>query len=100
MSQQPARTDTSVTTSPVVKISAPSAHWRRRIKTTPLPRDQAARQGDITQQAFRVLGKDKAIAFLNTPNDRLGGRPIALATESAAGIAAVRSELQQLGEAA
>lgn len=81
-----------------VKISAPNRHWRGRSKAVPLPAGQAARQGDITRQAFLLLGKEDAIAFLNTENPALGGRPIALATESAAGHAVVRDELQRLSD--
>ena len=80
------------------KISLPAAHWRRRSRANAIPADHAARQGDVTRLAFEVLGRDGAIAFLNTDNDRLGGRPIALATASAAGEARVTAELRQLGE--
>lgn len=75
-----------------------SRHWRGRIKAIPMPQEQAARQGNITQEAFLLLGKEQAIAFLNTDNPTLGGRPIALATESAEGQALVRAELQRLSE--
>lgn len=79
-----------------VKISSPSRHWRGRTKTIPLAPGEAARQGDITRQAFLLLGKAEAIAFLNTENGSLGGRPIALATKSAAGHTVVRTELHRL----
>ena len=78
------------------KISAPASHWRRRTKSTPIPRDQAARQGDITHLAFLSLGKDAAIAFLNTEQPGLGGRPLTIATASAAGEAEVRAMLEDL----
>jgi hypothetical protein len=81
---------------PEVKINSPSRRWRGRSKTVPLPRGEAVRQGDITREAFLLLGKADAIAFLNTENLSLGGRPIALATESAAGHTVVREELQRL----
>lgn len=73
--------------------SSPSAHWRRRNKSTPLSTGDAARQGSITSRAFQLLGRDGAIAFLNTENEALGGRPITIATQSEAGDAAVRAEL-------
>jgi hypothetical protein len=79
-------------------ISTPAAHWRRRTKTNPIPPAQAVRQGDITHLAFEVLGRDQAIAFLNTENALLGGRPIALATESAAGHLHVKAELARMHE--
>lgn len=78
--------------------STPAAHWRRRSRGNPIPRDQAVRQGDITSLAFQTLGKDQAIAFLNTDNPLLGGRPIALATESEAGQRHVQAELVRMRE--
>ena len=80
------------------KTSTPAAHWRKRPKRNPMPHDQAMRQGDITQLALQVLGRDQAITFLNTHNALLGGRPIALATESAAGALHVEAELGRLRE--
>lgn len=79
------------------KISSPASHWRRRAKSTPIPRDQAARQGDITRMAFISLGKDAAIAFLNTEQAELGGRPLAIATASEAGAVRVRAVLDGWG---
>src|SRR5690242_6492400 len=79
--------------------SSPSAHWqRRRTKTTPISQDEAGRQGDITRLAFLTLGKDGAINFLTTENKHVGGRPIAVATQSADGEALVRAELARLGD--
>lgn len=80
------------------RMSTPAAHWRRRVKTKPIPRDEAARQGDITHLAFQILGRDRAIAFLNAENALLGGRPIALAAESAAGHLHVKAELARMHE--
>ena len=80
------------------RTSSPAAHWRRQVKRKPIPRDQAARQGEITTLAFQILGRDHAIAFLNTENSLLGGRPIELATESAAGMQHVRAELGRMRE--
>ena len=79
--------------------SAGASHWQRRRRTAnPLPRDQAHRQGEITRVAFQILGREEAIAFLNSDNPLLGGRPIALATESAAGQLHVEAELDRLRE--
>jgi hypothetical protein len=78
------------------KISAPASHWRRRTKSASIPKDQAARQGDITRLAFLSLGKDAAIAFLNTDLPELRGRPLAIATASEAGEAEVRAMLETL----
>jgi hypothetical protein len=78
------------------KISAPASHWRRRTKSAPIPKDHAARQGDITRLAFLSLGKDAAIAFLNTDLPKLRGRPLAIATASEAGEAEVQAMLKTL----
>ncbi|MGX7951060.1 antitoxin Xre/MbcA/ParS toxin-binding domain-containing protein [Tsuneonella sp. HG249] len=61
-----------------------------------MPAEQAARQGEITHLAFQVLGKDDAIAFLNADHAAIGGRPIAVATQSVEGAAAVRAVLEAL----
>ena len=82
--------------SPEQSEASPAAHWRRRPKTAPIPRDQAVRQGDITRSAFLLLGREQAIAFLNTDHAGLGGRPLALATQSAAGWRSVEAELRRL----
>lgn len=68
----------------------------RRAQLPGLPRDQAQRQGDITSLAFLLLGRESAIAFLNTDHVGLGGRPLALATASADGRASVEAELGRL----
>ncbi|WP_375289388.1 hypothetical protein [Qipengyuania sp.] len=78
------------------KTRAPAAHWRRRTKPSPLSPDQAARQGDITSFAFLSLGRDAAIAFLNSDDAELGGQPLLLATESTAGASKVRAKLHRL----
>lgn len=89
----------SPTTTGDEKSSSPSAHWRRRARGIPLPPGHAARQGDITSLAFRLLGKEPAIAFLNTDNPKLGARPIAHATESDEGKARVEAELHRIAAA-
>lgn len=61
-----------------------------------MPAEEAARQGGIASLAFNILGKDAAIVFLNTEHPGLDGRPIALATQSKAGEAIVRAELERL----
>lgn len=79
-----------------VQTSAQATYWRKRRPRVPMPHDQAVRQGDITRIAFQVLGRDQAIAFLNTDNVLLGGRPIALAIESKAGRRHVEAELGRM----
>jgi len=76
--------------------ASPASHWRRRPRGTPIPQDQAVRQGEITRLAFQLLGREQAIAFLNTDHSGLGGRPLALATESAAGRESVEAELGRM----
>ena len=78
------------------KISATASHWRRRARRSPIPKAEAVRQGNITRLAFILLGKDAAIVFLNTEQADLGGHPLAIATASDAGEAAVRSQLEEL----
>jgi uncharacterized protein (DUF2384 family) len=80
------------------QTSAPATYWRRRTPKHPLPHDHAIRQGEITRMAFQILGREEAIAFLNADNERLGGRPIAAATESAAGYLHVTGELERMHE--
>lgn len=57
----------------------------RRSNAQRLPPEDAKRQGDITRLAFLLLGRDAAIAFLNTDHAELGGRPLDLATASDVG---------------
>lgn len=76
--------------------ASPEAEWRRRPRREAMPADEARRQGDISRLAFVALGKDAAIAFLNTDNPRLGGRPIGIATASADGELAVAGEIERL----
>lgn len=70
--------------------------FRPRHNQPLLPRDGVKRQGAISTLAFQLIGKEAAIAFLNTDHSGLGGRPLALATESAEGLAAVEAELRRL----
>nr|WP_275950721.1 MbcA/ParS/Xre antitoxin family protein [Croceibacterium selenioxidans] len=49
--------------------------------------------------AFQVLGKDRAIAFLNTEHAALGGRPLDLATLSDEGRNSVEAELGRMAYA-
>lgn len=92
----------AIPTSAVEQTRAPTAasvraEWRRRRpKAVPIPPDEAARQGAISQLAFLMLGREAAIIFLNTVHEGLGGRPLALATASAAGRAAVEAELARM----
>jgi uncharacterized protein (DUF2384 family) len=70
--------------------------WRRRSKVAPISPEQAARQGEISRLAFLVLGREQAIAFLNSEHEGLGGRPLDLATASEEGRASVEAELGRM----
>jgi antitoxin Xre/MbcA/ParS-like protein len=78
--------------------NAAPVHWRRRPKGKPILPELAARQGDITAQAFTILGREQAIAFLNTENAVLGGRPLAIATDTEDGHVRVKAELNRMRE--
>lgn len=80
------------------KQGVPAAHWRRRSRSNPISRDQAIRQGDIASFAFRLLGKDKAIAFLNSDSSRLDGCPLTIATKRHAGQQRAEAELRRMRE--
>ncbi|RYY23150.1 MAG: DUF2384 domain-containing protein [Sphingomonadales bacterium] len=68
--------------------------FRKRFDTVRLSPDAAARQGKAATAAFLALkDRDAMIAFLNTHDDDLGGRPIDLAVESDAGLKAVEAAL-------
>ena len=73
-------------------------HFRKanRVRLAP---DLAKRQGEITQLAFLLLGRDTAIAFLNTAHAGLGGRPLDLATASDAGRNSVEAEMGRMAYA-
>ena len=68
----------------------------RKASLPRLAQDCAQRQGAITQLAFLLLGREEAIAFLNTDHAGLGGRPLDLATASIAGRASVEAELGRM----
>jgi uncharacterized protein (DUF2384 family) len=68
----------------------------RRSNAPRLAPDSARRQGEITQLAFRLLGREQAIDFLNSDNAELGARPLDLATGSAIGSATVEAAIGRL----
>src|SRR3546814_7925194 len=70
-------------------------YFRRSTEARLLP-DQVGRQGQITHLAFRLLGREKAIAFLNAHHASLGARPLDLATANAAGYVTVESAIRQM----
>ena len=63
-----------------------------------LAKDQAKRQGD-TRLAFLLLGREAAIAFLNTEHAVLGGRPLDVATADDEGRNCVEAEIGRMAYA-
>ena len=81
------------------ETASPARRGSMRFRKANLQRlapDSAKRQGDITQLAFLLLGREAAIAFLNTEHAGLGGRPLDLATASEDGRNSVEAELGRL----
>lgn len=76
--------------------TANGSYWRRSRSVAPLDREHAKRQGEISTLAFVLLGRENALAFLNEEHLELGGRPLAIATESAAGRDLVEAELARV----
>lgn len=92
-------TDEPEADSPETSTAKPEIkRFRRRFDTVRLSPDAAARQGKAATLAWQALGdRDAVIAFLNTHDDALGGRPIDLAVESASGLEAVAQLLATRG---
>jgi len=83
MTDEPAATVNTALTAPKPKP------FRNKYTTLRLSTDAVERQSRITLLAWNLLGADSAIAFLNSYNDALGGRPLDLAVASADGYEAV-----------
>ena len=64
-----------------------------------LAEDEARRQGEITQLAFLLLGREAAMAFLNSAHAGLGGRPLDLAIASDQGRNNVEAEIGRIAYA-
>jgi len=85
--------------SPVTQDAAtarPRRIFRPAKAASRLSSDEVAREGRIVRIAFDRLGAEAARLFLNTPNPALGGRPLALATASRAGAAAVERAIEAM----
>jgi hypothetical protein len=68
--------------------------FRKRFDTVRLTSEAAARQGRAARLAWEHMPEPgAAVAFLNTHDEALGGRPIDLAVASAAGLLAVEEAL-------
>jgi len=71
--------------------------FRKPITTPRLAPDEAVRQGLVSRLAFDKLRQPAAvIAFLNTHDVALGGRPIDLAIASREGLLSVERALDAL----
>ena len=63
--------------------------FRNKRGSARLSPEGVERQSRVTLLAWNLLGGDSAIAFLNSYNDALGGRPLDLAVASEDGCEAV-----------
>ena len=71
--------------------------FRNRFSGPRLTPEEAERQGHISRLAFERLRQPAAvIAFLNTHDETLGGRPLDLAIASSEGMAQVEAALMAL----
>jgi len=78
-------------------VSRPFAN---RFNAPRLSPEEAERQGRATRLALQALGQSgAAVAFLNTHNDALNGRPIDLAVASPEGMQAVEAIIAGLSPA-
>lgn len=68
----------------------------RRSRATPLEPGKARRQGEITQLALLLLGREGAMDFLNSEHAGLGARPLDLAIATAEGRDLVEAALGRL----
>jgi hypothetical protein len=68
-----------------------------RAARIPMLADAAARQGRAATIAWEAFGdRDTAVAYLNTRDDALGGRPIDIAIASASGLTAVEASVTRV----
>lgn len=76
---------------------AQRTRFRRMSGRVRMPDDHGRRQGAIVNLALVAFRcKDAALAFLNTHDDTLGGRPLEIATTSADGFSSVSSRIAAL----
>lgn len=68
-------------------------NFRKRFNGPRLSPEEADRQGRISWLAFDKLGQVNAIAFLNTHDEGLGGRPLDIAIKDNAGFATVEAAI-------
>lgn len=79
----------------------PNPYFRNRKAGPKLSRDEARRQGDITNLAFTMLGgRAAAIGFLNEFHAELDGFPLTIAVSSSEGFELVQAAIQRQSAAA
>ncbi|MET0269634.1 MAG: hypothetical protein ABW173_04310 [Sphingomonas sp.] len=70
-----------------------SRPFRKPFNSPRLTPEEAARQGRATNLALAAFGAADAIAFINTHDETLGGRPIDIAVASAEGMTRVEQAI-------
>jgi len=71
--------------------------FNKRRRSPPMPAEQARRQSDLVQSAWRHFrGAEPMIAFLNTRHEALEALPLHLAIESDEGLERVERLLEQM----
>jgi len=83
----------SDSTAPDAEAAPRTRLFRKRFDMPRLSPEAQQRQGQVSTEAFLALGRDEALRFLNTPDTALGGRPLAVATDSAEGLVKVRQAI-------
>lgn len=74
---------------PAPDLPTRTKKFRKPFSAPKLDGDSARRQGRIATHAFVALGREGAMAYLNTHCPALGGVPLEIATRSAEGEAKV-----------
>jgi len=85
-----------MTDTPTPPTDKPNPHFRNRRAGPKLTRDEAQRQGDITNLAFKLLGgREPAIGFLNDFHPELDGVPLMVAVASSEGYELVQAAIHR-----
>lgn len=81
---------------PAARPASATRRFRPARIASKLSREETEREGRIVRLAFLHLGADAARVFLNTPDDKLGGRPLDLATASDDGAAEIERVIRAM----
>lgn len=77
-------------------LAKPRMPFRRFVAKVRMDTEDARRQSSIVQAAWKSFGeREPAMAFLNTHQDGIEGRPLDIATASDEGLAAVERLLAE-----